>query len=509
MTDAGILSGALPRPFGKYTLLRELGRGAMGMVYEARDSALDRRVALKLMLPSNYPDPKDAITEEQLFTREAQLCARLAKHPSIVSVYEAGAIDNRRFIAMEFIDGTPLSDWTVQRKPSLRSRVRILREVAHAVHHAHKAGILHRDLKPMNVLIDAQGHPFVTDFGMAKRIGGGEGSSVSGGASTSSGAGVVVGTPAYMSPEQAQGLKAIDRRTDVYSMGAMLYEMLTGKPPFPGDMTIVALMRIIQDPVLPPSHASLEWKDSSEDKSIESLCMQALAKNPEERPADALAFAEGLTAWLKDKPITVAAKADGKGKRSPFVWVPAALLPVAVFVAVFVVRLTQGPSPFESDWTRATSLTTISDPSMDGVEGAWKSDATTLVSGRSGHARLELPWRPPEEYDLRVTFVRREGQDDVAVLFPWKGASFLWTTRALENGAPHTVVFRVRKDGVASNLKAERVASSSTYALPNPPDAKWALRDATLLGLGCSDGVVEFRSVEILDVTGQGARMRR
>jgi serine/threonine protein kinase len=124
MTDAGILSGTLPRPFGKYTLIRELGRGAMGMVYEARDSALDRRVALKLMLPSDNPDPKDAMTEEQLFTREAQLCARLAKHPNIVSVYEAGAIEGRRFIAMEYIDGTPLSEWTKQRQPSLRSRIR-------------------------------------------------------------------------------------------------------------------------------------------------------------------------------------------------------------------------------------------------------------------------------------------------------------------------------------------------------------------------------------------------
>src|SRR5205814_38393 len=101
----------LPRAFGKYTLTRELGRGAMGIVYEARDTALDRRVALKVMLPYNNPNPKDAAIEEQLFTREAQLCARLAKHPNIVSVYEAGTIDATRYIAMEYIDGIPLSDW--------------------------------------------------------------------------------------------------------------------------------------------------------------------------------------------------------------------------------------------------------------------------------------------------------------------------------------------------------------------------------------------------------------
>src|SRR3954463_11504714 len=107
MTDAGIISGKLPRSFGKYTLIRELGRGAMGMVYEARDSALDRRVALKLMLPSDHPDPKLALRREQLCTREPHFCARLAKHPNIVSVYESGTIENRRFIAMEYIDGTP------------------------------------------------------------------------------------------------------------------------------------------------------------------------------------------------------------------------------------------------------------------------------------------------------------------------------------------------------------------------------------------------------------------
>jgi serine/threonine protein kinase len=508
MTDAGIISGKLPRPFGKYTLTRELGRGAMGMVYEARDSALDRRVALKLTLASTNPDPKEAAIEEQLFTREAQLCARLAKHPNIVSVYEAGTIDNHRYIAMEFVDGVPLSDWVEQKRPSLRSRVRMLRDIAVAVHHAHQAGILHRDLKPKNVLVDANGRPFVTDFGMAKRLpGDGTGSSVSG-YSSSSGSGTVVGTPSYMSPEQAQGLKKVDARTDVYSLGAMLYEILTGKPPFPGEMTIVALMRVVQDPIVPPSQASPAWASSPEDKSIETYCMQALSKHPDARFPSALAFADRLTSWLGDKPAAAASKETEKKKKSSVSWVPAALIPVAVLIVFFALRLSSGPSPFEPDWKGATTISALADPAKDTVEGKWTIDGGGLVSARAPHARIEMPWKAPAEYDLRTTFTRREGTDDVVVLLPWRGETFFWGFRALENGASTTVVFRVRKDGIAANLKSAHVASSTTYALPNPAGAAWALRDATLPGIGCADGVVDFDRVEILDVSGQGVRSR-
>src|SRR6185295_9811821 len=141
---------------------------------------------------------------------------------------------------------------------------------------------------------------YVTDFGMAKRVGGTEGSGVS----SSSSSGTVVGTPSYMSPEQAQGLKKIDARTDVYALGAMLYEMLAGSPPFPGEMTIVALMRVVQDPIVPPSTASPAWAKSSEDKSIEGVCLQALSKNPDDRFPDSLTFADRLSLWLGDKPAT-------------------------------------------------------------------------------------------------------------------------------------------------------------------------------------------------------------
>ena len=499
------LTGTLPRPFGKYTLTRELGRGAMGLVYEARDSALDRRVALKLMLPSDNPDPKEAAIEEQLFTREAQLCGRLEKHPNIVSVYEAGTIEARRYIAMEFIDGTPLSDWVQLRKPSLRTRVRILRDVAHAVHHAHKSGILHRDLKPKNVLVDANGRPFVTDFGMAKQV-----RTDGSGGSSSSAAGTVVGTPSYMSPEQAQGLRKVDARTDVYALGAMLYEILTGAPPFPGEMTIVALMRIVQDPIPAPSAASPTWARSSEDKSIEAACMQALAKNPDDRFPDALAFADLMTKWLGDKPPTTPMKKpeEERGRRNlSRIAIPAAILPVGILIALIAAFAIRKEEP-QARWEDAAALLPLVDPARDAVTGSWKSEKGAIVSAASARARIEIPWRAAPEYDLRVTFVRREGVDDVAVLLPWKGASFVWKTPPLENGVPHTAVFRVRKDGITTLLSGPRTESRSTTAAKAPADLKWALRQQAVIGVGADECVLEIRGVEILEYSGKGSPAR-
>jgi serine/threonine protein kinase len=504
--NAGIISGSLPRPFGKYTLMRELGRGAMGAVFEARDSSLDRRVALKLMLPSDNPNPQEAAIEEQLFTREAQLCARLEKHPNIVSVYEAGTIEGRRYIAMEYIDGVPLSDWTEQNKPALRARVRVLRDVAHAIQHAHRGGILHRDLKPKNVLIDAQGRPYVTDFGMAKRVGGGESA-----AGQSSSAGTVVGTPSYMSPEQAQGLKKVDARTDVYALGAMLYEMLAGTPPFPGEMTIIALMRVVQDPIVAPSAASAAWANSGEDKSIEAVCLQALSKNPADRFPDAISFADRLSLWLGERRGMTGRKAGEKKGRSPLPWLlPLMALPIIMVVALFASRMSRElPPPSELMWAEAPQLLKLVDPAKDAAAGAWRAESGILVSAASPRARIEIPWRPPEEYDLKVTFVRRQGSEEVAILLPWNGTTLVWVApRGLENGTLHTALFRVRKDGLASNLTAKRVNSLTSYATPPPLDPQWGLRDPALLGLGCDDGVVEFQSVQAIEITGKGTRTR-
>jgi serine/threonine protein kinase/ribosomal protein S27E len=300
-------------PFGKYTLVREIGRGGMGFVYEAVDTQLDRRVALKMLYTSPNADPKEAALDEERFLREAKLCASLPKHPGIVSVYESGIIDGRRYLAMEFIDGRSMSAWRRMGSVTLRAQVALLRDVAQAVHHAHEHGVIHRDLKPQNVLVDARNRPNVTDFGLAKSVGQDVALSLTA-------SGMVVGTPSYMSPEQAQGLATIDRRSDVYSLGVMLYEILTGRLPFTGHSPVDILMKVLRDPLVPPSTAAKTRRAASPgrpppdrvpsglvhaviDPGIEAVCLKALARNPDQRYPSAQAFAEDLSAWLKGEPV--------------------------------------------------------------------------------------------------------------------------------------------------------------------------------------------------------------
>src|SRR5204862_1706097 len=173
---------------GKYRLVRELGRGGMGVVYEALDTQLNRKVALKLMLTNPNADPKERALEEERFVQEAQLSAKL-KHPNIVTVYEAGLLEGRQFLSMEMIEGQAFSEW--RKTVTIRDQIRVLADGSGAVHHAHEQGILHRDLKPRNILVSASGHPYVTDFGLAKSLGKNVHHSLTG-------SGAVVGTPADM-----------------------------------------------------------------------------------------------------------------------------------------------------------------------------------------------------------------------------------------------------------------------------------------------------------------------
>ena len=305
---------------GKYKLLRELGRGGMGVVYEALDGQLNRKVALKLMLSNPNADPKERALEEERFVQEAQLSAKL-KHPNIVTVYEAGLLDGRQFLSMEMIEGQAFNEW--RKTVTIRQQIQTLADVASAVHHAHEQGILHRDLKPRNILVSSSGHPYVTDFGLAKSLGKNVHQSLTG-------SGAVVGTPAYMSPEQAQGLDRVDWRTDIYSLGVILYECMTGRTPFTGESPIEILMKVVKDPVVPPLQVVDAGNALGLDKVIENICLKALAKKDRDRYVTAQAFSDDLTKWLAGEKVNIVLpKVQGKSNRKAYVIAATLLLALA------------------------------------------------------------------------------------------------------------------------------------------------------------------------------------
>jgi serine/threonine protein kinase/Tfp pilus assembly protein PilF len=283
-------SAAARRSFGKYMLVRELGRGGMSVVWEGLDTDLKRRVAIKFLtgVGGRYVD---AAQEEILkrFYREAHSAAKL-HHENIVKIYEVGELDGQHYIAMEYIDGDTLYDLTIKKKVDMRQVVSALRDSARALDHAHRNGILHRDIKPQNIMIDKAGHTYIMDFGLARDLKEDERLTLSG---------IAIGTPNYMPPEHAQGSKnVIDVRSDVYSLGAVLYEMLAGRPPFPGDTPMAVMLAVVnQDPQRPASIRPGVPVD------LETVCLKAMAKDKERRYPSAQSMADDLDRWLRGEQV--------------------------------------------------------------------------------------------------------------------------------------------------------------------------------------------------------------
>ncbi len=283
------LPASAPRQIGSYEVLEVLGRGGMGVVYKAYQPSLKRVVALKMVL-----DPQDGTQGMLRFRTEAEAVAHL-QHPHITHIHEIGEHDGQPFLSLEFVDGGTLAGKLLRSLPMPREAAQFVELLARAMHYAHERGVIHRDLKPSNILLTKEGAPKISDFGLAKRTR--QGSGVAVGAITQTGE--VLGTPSYMAPEQASGLnREISPATDVYSLGVILYEMLTGKPPFTADSAMHALHMVLHDEPLAPTQLQPRVP-----RDLETICLTCLEKKPGRRYASAKALANDLAAFLAGDPI--------------------------------------------------------------------------------------------------------------------------------------------------------------------------------------------------------------
>jgi eukaryotic-like serine/threonine-protein kinase len=286
--DSGAINKSSPRiatQFGDYEIVGEIARGGMGVVYKARQNRLNRTVAIKMILAGNFASE----IEIKRFYTEAEAAAQL-DHSGIVPIYEVGERNGQHFFSMAFIDGQSLQSLLKQGPLASQHAAQLLHDVAVAVHYAHTKGIIHRDLKPHNILLDAEGKPKLTDFGLAKCVDSVDGLTASG---------EVMGTPSYMAPEQAAGkTHELGSLVDVYALGAILYAMLTGRPPFQAATLVETIMQVIEKEPVSPA-----LLNPAVPRDLETICLKCLHKEPSKRYSSAAALADDLQCYLEGRPI--------------------------------------------------------------------------------------------------------------------------------------------------------------------------------------------------------------
>ncbi len=544
---------------GTYRLLKKLGEGGMGAVYLAEDTTLARKVAVKV-LPRRLAGDGEFLTR---FRREAESAARL-RHPNIVGAFTVGEELGYHFYVMEYAEGEPL-DRTLKRGGALpvARAVEIALQVARGLQHSHAQGIIHRDIKPANIVVAPDRTAKILDLGLSKNLG-------DSGSSFRTVSGAVLGTPHYISPEQAEGKREVDGRSDIYSLGATLYHLVTGHTPYEGATAVEILYKHVHEQLANPQDLREEIPDG-----VVHVIRRMMAKDPADRYPDGaglIADLEEVKAGRKPQSGVLEAQRSSVAllrrriahrpappprpvRRGSGVWIWFGLMATAVFALVLAALFSgrrptdrapaavappappapRPPAPPEDPWKGAVDLLRLVDPARDAVHGIWKLEGGKLVSDASQFARIEIPYRPPEEYDFRVVFSRKNGKCETNQVLSRSGRPFLWAmgtdgnrkaglsrvagaaatgnsttvAAALEDGVTHTSVVQVRRNRVAAILNGKTLVDWKTDFKELDIEVGWALRDPSILGMGSCDTATTFHSAALLEVTGRGAPVER
>jgi predicted Ser/Thr protein kinase len=487
--------------FGGFEILEVLGRGGMGVVYKARQTSLDRIVALKVLAPRIAGSADFA----RRFDHEAKLLASL-NHPNVVQVHDFGREADVPFLVMEYVDGESLEASFRKGAPDPVWLLRILRDVARGLGRVHEAGLVHRDLKPANIFIARDGAAKIGDFGLATESGSGP---------RLTDHGYFIGSPHYVSPEHARDAE-VDARSDLYALGVILFEGFEGHPPFQSKSPTGVLAKHIEEPVPPMARAPREAQ-----KLVRSL----LKKSPSDRPASAAQVAATLDHLLSPTPPS--------RRFAAAIAAAAALLILALGIAAWRLRPPSTPAEAELSWTRPaetgwTDLLSLIDPQRDAVSGAWAWKGKTLVSDKTERAKLAVRYQPPAEYDYRVVFSRIQGIGDVNLILSKGGRSFAWcmggmgntqggfgsirgrwapekgnpsrVKLAIEPGRIYEARVEVRRTGVTAFLNGDQVCEWLTDYTDLSLDGPWSLHDDNKLGVGTFTSPTRFHSIEVREI---------